>query len=69
METPKDLYAVVCEDGQVFVDEDNQAYVANDLLGAQGYLEVLSSSGWPCDCKDHRIVIYQAKEKEPCKII
>lgn len=63
MKKPMTLYAVVCEDGKVFVDEDNQAYVDNTFTGAEQYLDVLGHSGWPCDCKDHRIVIYEAKER------
>jgi len=61
---PLDLYAVVCDDGKVFVDEDSQAYVDNNYVAAQQYLEVLAHSGWPCDCKDHRIVTYEAREEK-----
>jgi len=64
MKKPKELYAVVCESGKVFVDEDSQAYVDNTYFGAQQYLEVLGHSGWPCACKDHRIVIYEAREEK-----
>jgi len=49
---------VVCDNGNVFVDEDAQTYVANSMGSAEEYLEILAHSGWPCECDDHRIVTY-----------
>jgi hypothetical protein len=61
--TPKPLFAVVCEDGDMFVNEDGVPAVFQKYDHAYEVLDAIMCSGWKCPCDGHRIVEYQAKAK------
>ena len=64
MKKPNEIHAVVCEDGNVFVDEDDLTYAANSYEAAEQFLEMIAQAGSrTCECDRHRIVTYVAQVK------
>jgi hypothetical protein len=60
MKAPKPLFALVCDNGRVYLDEDDdRPAVFPEHFQAMEYLDLLGSSGWKCACDDHRIVEYR----------
>lgn len=65
MKAPKPLFALVCDNGRPFRDEDdNILHIFEEHFHAVEYLDLLGSSGWHCACKDHRIVEYRAVHRK-----
>jgi hypothetical protein len=64
MKDPKPLFAIVCKNGDVFVDEDDERpAVFPEHFQAEEYLDLIEHSGWKCDCDRHRIVEYRSLGK------
>lgn len=61
MKDPKPLFAIICETGEIFADEDDdRPAIFQEHIQAEEYLDVIASSGWKCACDNHRIIEYRS---------
>jgi hypothetical protein len=61
LKTPAPFFALVCENGGLFANEDGEPAVFLKYFQAEEVLDAIAHSGWKCPCDSHRIVEYGPK--------